>query len=184
MSIGKTLAIVAILGGIVAIPGCGIYNAAKTGNRLENGITAQYEENQNKLSALSNSVLEAVQVPELAKNDLKEVIKSAMEGRYGSDKNLLAKSVTEAYPGAIDPSLYVKIQNLIESGRRDFAAEQTKMIDKTRVYKTALGEPIGGLFLSFAGYPKINLDDYKIIVSDYTADSFAKKRDSGLKLGN
>ncbi|AKF13626.1 hypothetical protein PHIN3_363 [Sinorhizobium phage phiN3] len=178
----KTIAALVIVGGIAAVGFLSYSSAYNKGNRLENGITAQYEQNQNKLSQLSNSVMEAAQVPEMAKEDLKEVIESAMSGRYGNDKNLLFKSVTEAYPGQIDPKLYTRIQDLIESGRRDFASEQTMLIDKVRVYKTELGTLWGGMWMSVAGYPKINLDDYKIIISDYTADAFKTKRDKGLKL--
>lgn len=182
MSIVKTLGILAIVGAIGAI-GIGSYvSAYNKGNRIENVITAQYEQNQNVLSKLSTSVMEAAQVPEMAKKDLKEVIESAMAGRYGNDKNLLFKSVTEAYPGTLDPVLYAKLQNMIESGRTDFAAEQQVLIDKTRVYKTELGTLWGGTWLSIAGYPKINLDDYKIVISDHTADAFKTKRDNGLKL--
>lgn len=171
----------------VAIIGAGVatyISYANLGNRLENGITAQYEQNQNKLSQMSNSVMDAAQVPAMAKDHLKEVIKESMAGRYGNDKTLMFKAVTEAYPGTLDPSLYAKLQNLIESGRTDFAAEQQTMIDKTRVYKTTLGNVWGGFWLNIAGYPKINLDDYKIVISDYTAEAFKTKRDNGLKLGN
>lgn len=186
MAIGKTIAILAILGTVVSIPACSAVSAYNTGNRMEQGIKAQYEENQNKLSALSNSVMEAAQVPELAKNDMKEVIEAAMEGRYGPNGSggAMFQAITEAYPGTLDAALYTKIQTLIESGRRDFAAEQSKLIDKTRVYETALGNFPGGLMMKIVGYPTINLADYKIIVSDYTADAFTSKRDKGLKNGN
>jgi hypothetical protein len=153
------------------------------GNRLERGIVAQYTENQNSLANLSNKVLEQAQVPGMMKDDLKEVVKEAIAGRYGNDKTLLAKAITEAYPGQIDAQLYVRIQNTIESGRNDFRAEQTKLIDKVRVYETELGNFFGGTMLSFAGYPKIDLVKYgTIVINDSTAKAFETGRDNGLKL--
>jgi hypothetical protein len=172
-----------IFTGIVAIVML-VIGAMNEGNRLENNIIAQYEENKNKLSTLSTSVMEAAQVPEMAKNDLKEVVESAMQGRYGDGgSKAYVQAITEAYPGQIDPSLYVRIQNMIESGRRDFSAEQTKLNEKTRIYKTRLGEVPGGLIMKMVGYPKINFKDYEIIISDYTADAFTTKRDKGIQLG-
>jgi hypothetical protein len=182
MSIAKTAAVIIALGAVVAVPVVSYVNAYNLGNRIENQIVAQNEKNQNTLSALSTKVMEAAQVPEMAKNDLKEVIKTAMEGRYGNDKTLLFKSVTEAYPGTLDASLYAKLQNLIEAGRNDFKNDQDMLIDKTRVYKTELGTLWTGTWLGFAGYPKINLDDYKIVISDHTAEAFKTKRDNGVKL--
>lgn len=161
-----------------------VVGAMNEGNRLENNIIAQYEENKNSLSTLSNSVMEAAQVPEMAKNDLKEVVEAAMQGRYGdAGSKAYVQAITEAYPGQIDPSLYVRIQNMIESGRRDFSAEQKKLIEKTRIYKTRLGTVPGGMIMKLVGYPKINFKDYEIVISDYTNDAFTTKRDKGIQLG-
>lgn len=175
------------LGSLVALVVVAIVviGAMNEGNRLENNVIAQYDENKNRLSTLSNSVMEAAQVPAMAKKDLKEVVEAAMEGRYGnSGSKAYVQAITEAYPGQIDPSLYVRIQNMIESGRRDFASEQTKLIEKVRIYKTRLGEVPGGMIMKMVGYPKINFKDYEIVISDYTNDTFTTKRDKGLQLGN
>lgn len=179
----KGLIVGGALLGIAAI-GFGIYSSYyNSANKMENGITAQYEQNQNILTRLSNSVMEQAQVPEMARKNLESVIKAAMEGRYGdSGSKAYVQAITEAYPGTIDPSLYTRLQDTIEAGRTDFAKEQEKLIDKVRIYKTELGTLMGGVMYSMAGYPKINLDEYKIVISDYTADAFKTKRDNGLKL--
>lgn len=184
MTIGKTIAIIVGAAALIAIPVTQYITYANMGNRLENGIIAQYKENQNTLTKLSNSVMEAAQVPEMAKNNLKEVIESAMQGRYGAGgSKAFVQAITENYPGSIDPSLYVKLQQLIESGRADFRSEQSKLIDKVRVYKTETGYVWSGFWLSLAGYPKIDFDKYDIVISDYTDNAFQTKRDNGLKLG-
>lgn len=168
---------------VVLIFGLLWYSAASTGNSLENAITAQYEQNQNSLSNMSNSIAEAAQVPTMARDDLIAVIKSGIEGRYGPNgSGALVQAMKESYPGQLDPKLYLNLQTLIEAKRNDFANEQKILIDKIRSYKTALGSPIQGFFLSLAGYPKIDLEQYKIIKSDYTNDAFKTGLDKGLKL--
>lgn len=177
------IATVCGLAGVIAIVGINFVSAYNFGNRTERAIEAQYEQNKNVLSRLSNSVVEAAKVPALAKDHIKEIVAEAMEGRYGSDgSKAVFQAITENYPGQIDPSLYLKIQTMIESGRTDFAAEQSKLIDKVRIYKTELGTVWRGTFLSVAGYPKINLDEFKIIQSNYTLKSFETGVDEGIKL--
>jgi Flp pilus assembly pilin Flp len=175
--------ILAALASVALVAVGSYFSAASKGNRLENAIEAQYEQNQNSLSKLSLSVVEAAQVPGMARDDIKDVVKSAMEGRYGADgSKAVFQSIKEAYPGQIDPSLYVKIQNIIESGRTDFAVEQEKLIGKVQGYKTELGAPWSGLWLNIAGYPKIDLADFKAVKSNYTVDTFKSGVDTGIKL--
>lgn len=182
MNIGGYISIGAIVG-VVMIAGGSYMSAYNLGNRSEKVIQAQYEQNQNSLSAYSNKVMEAVQIPNLAKDNLKEVIQSAMQGRYGDQgSKAVFQSIKEAYPGTVDPALYTKIQIIIDSGRTDFAEEQKKLIDKVRVYRTNLDSLWTGTWLGIAGYPKINLEDYKIIKSDYANDSFKSGIDKGLKI--
>lgn len=175
-----------LLGSVAAIVAIGVssaYSAASTGNRLEKRIIAQYEQNQNSLSKMSNQVAEAAQVPGIARDDLVVVIKAGIEGRYGPNgSSAMFQAMKEAYPGNLDSKLYTRIQDLIESGRNDFAAEQQKLISIKQVYDTALGSPWQGMWLSIVGYPKINLDDYKIIKSDYSNNSFGTGIDKGLKI--
>lgn len=170
---------------IIGIP-LGMYiSAYNKANSRENAIVAQYEQNQNKLSKLSNSVMESAQIPEMYKNDMKEVIQAGIEGRYGEGgSKQLVLAVQEAYPGTLDSSMYTKIMNMIESGRADFADEQSTLIDKVRVYKDELGSFVTGSWMSFAGYPKIDLDKYKIVNSNYTIKTFETGVDEGIKLGN
>jgi hypothetical protein len=176
-------AVLGVVGFAAVVSAISYFSAASTGNRMEQGIKAQYEQDQNKLSEYSLKVTEAAQVPGLAKDHIIEVSKAAMQGRYGADgSKAVFQSIKEAYPGTVDPALYLKIQSIIESGRTSFSIEQEKLIDKKRVYETALGAPWQGLWLGIAGYPRINLDDYKIVKSDYSNQSFGTGVDSGVKI--
>lgn len=178
-----------IIGGIVGLIALVFvfswYNAAKNGNIMENVIEAQYLQNQNSLSTMSNTIAEAAQVPTMAKDDLKEVIKAGIEGRYGANgSTAMFQAMKEAYPGTLDPKLYENLQTLIEAKRNDFANEQKTLVDKVRVYKTAIGSPFGRFFYNLAGYPSAEFDfnKYKPITSDYANDSFKTGIDKGLKL--
>ena len=157
-------------------------SAYNTGNRLEKVIVAQHDNNRNILSKYHTKIAEAVQVPEMYKNDFKEVVVGAMEGRYGDGGSKATFQWIKEHKIDFDSSLYTKIQQMIEAGRNEFGNEQTKLIDKKRVYETKLGTLWGGTWMKVAGLPKINLDDYKIVVVGSAQKIFDTGEDQVLKL--
>ena len=78
--------------------------------------------------------------------------------------------------------MYTKIQQLIESGRNKFENTQTKFIDTKRAYQTSIDKLWSGLWLRITGYPKIDLDAYKIITSGHAQETFETGVDNGLQL--
>ena len=66
--------------------------------RQEEGILAEHKNNQNKLSAHFQKIQELVQVPELYTADLKKAFDSAIQGRYGKDKNPMFLFIKEHNP--------------------------------------------------------------------------------------
>lgn len=176
--------IIAGVVGLFVLFGIGQWmSAASLGNRLEQGIKARYEDNQNVLSNTTNVIMETAQVPAMAREDLKEVINTSLQARYGANgAQATFNWIKENYPGSVDPQLYRRIQDVIESGRRDFSTAQTQLIDQKRVYETNLGSPWTGFWLRLAGYPKINLDDYKIVINDRTAEAFRTGRENPIQL--
>lgn len=161
---------VAIFGTIGAIAVAGVVlagsyiNAYNTGNRMENNIIATYEDNEQILGQYGQKLGEAVQVPGLMRDDLKDVLAGAMIGRYGENgSQAVFQMITENYPGQVDASLYVQIQRIVESGRNEFQAAQTRLVDQRRQYNTALGSFWQGTWMKMAGYPKINLAEYEPI---------------------
>lgn len=169
---------------LVAIPSCGYINSKNYAISQENGIEATYSTNQTSLTRMSNSVTDNLAISEVAKDHLTEVVKASMEGRYGNDKTVMAKAVTEAYPGNLNPELYTRIMDEVTSGRTNFQNEQNMLIDKVRAYKTET-EYVGwrSFWMGMAGYPKIDFAKYNPIISDYTNDAFTTKRDNGLNIG-
>jgi hypothetical protein len=61
---------------------------------------------------------------------------------------------------------------MVEAGRIEFAAAQTKLVDQKRVYETALGSFWQGTWMTVAGYPKIDLAEYQIVSTTRADEAF------------
>lgn len=159
-------------------------SAANYGNRAETQIQATWENNQNILAQYSNRIAEMAQIPEMQKNDLLEVYTGAMQGRYGAEgSQAVFQWIQEQNPN-LNPAVYTNIQTSMEAGRKDFEVAQTTLVDQKRQYQTQLGYVVRGFWLNMAGYPKINLDEYKVITNDFTNEAFTAGKENGIKLTN
>lgn len=153
------------------------------GNGAEKEIIAAYTNNQNVLSQYSNKISEMAQIPGMYKNDLSDLYKDAMGGRYGADgSKAMFQFIKEVNP-SIDASMYTSIQQAMRAGRTKFENAQKILIEKKRIYDTNLGNTWSGYWLAMAQYPKINLDDYKIIMSTYANKAFEEGVEDGIKIG-
>jgi len=152
------------------------------GNRMEKQIDASWTDNRNVLSQYSARIMEMAQVPDMYKDDIVEIYEGAMTGRYGENgSEAMFQFLREQNP-QIDASLYTNIQQSMEAGRNKFENSQTKLIDLKRSYETKLGAFYSGFWLRVAGYPRVDLDDYNIVMSDYSNNAFESGIDNGLKL--
>ena len=174
------LGIVVVLGGIVAMLFIGAHNTA---NSFEQRIKAQHDNNKNILSQYSQKVMEAAQVPSMMRDDIVKVATAAMQGRYGAEGSKAVFQMIREQNPSLDPSVYVKLQTIIESGRTEFQTAQTVLLDTKRAYETALGSIPKGTFISIVGYPKLNLAEYGIVTTDRVEQSFkAGKETAPLQL--
>lgn len=165
---------------LVAVPS--YISAANYGNRTENALKAKMEDNENIYANGTQKVMEIAQVPTMYKNDLKEIVTAAIQGRYGENGSQATfQWLKEQNPG-LDSAMYVKIQQVIESFRDEFKNAQTQMLDQRRSYENALGYVWQGFWLNMAGYPKIDLSKYTIVTTDKARQTFETKRDSGIQL--
>lgn len=177
-AVSATLLVLAILGAALAIFAVSYISAANRGNRMEEAIKSTYENNQQMLGQYGHRIAEAAQVTDMARDDLLKVVREAISGRYGDDgSKAVFQAINEQNP-TVDPELYRKLQQLIESGRREFQDGQTRLIDQKRVYTTALGTFWGGMFMGMAGYPKVDLDKYKAITTDRASQVFEAGKES------
>lgn len=177
------LAILGVIGMLVLVGVVSYISNYNYGNAAEKQIQAQYTDMENILAQGGLKVQEVAQVPGMMTDDLVRVSKEAMQGRYG-DKGSQAvfQWIQENYPGKVDPTLYTKIQQVIEAFRDKFQNSQTKLIDMKRAYETNLGYFWKGMWLRIAGYPKIDLDKFKIISSGRAQKAFETGVDEPINL--
>lgn len=174
------LAIAAVIGVVI---GANWLGAANTGAALESQIKATQDNNRQVLGQYTIRIAEMGQVPAMQRDDLSKVMTDAFEGRYGEDgSQAVFQWIKEAYPGQVDNQLYRNLQTEMSAGRIEFASNQTKLLDQKRVYETKLNQPISGLFLKMAGYPKIDLDSIRIVSSQAAEKAFETGLDEPVKL--
>lgn len=177
---GVSTIAVAVVVGVIALGAIGSYvSAANYGNATEQRLKTKMEDNENIYASYGQKIAELAQVPTMYKNDLKEVITAAIQGRYGENGSQATFQWLKEQNPQLDPGLYKKVANAIEAGRDEFKNAQTQMLDIKRSYQTALGTVWTGFWLNMAGYPKINLDDYKIVTTDRANEAFRTKREAG-----
>lgn len=148
----------------------------------EEDLKASYTDSQNVLSQYSLKIAESAQIPEMYKNDLKEVYTAAITGRYGADgSKAMMQWIQEKNPN-FDSSLYKSIQQSIEAGRNKFEVSQRLVIEHKKNYEKNLRFFWKGTLLRMAGFPTFDLDTIKIIKSEHSDATFKTGIDQGLKL--
>lgn len=177
--------LICVLGSIAALIGVCVMAYVSNynyGNKAEKQILAEWENNENILAGYSLKITEMAQVNTMYKDDVKEVFTSVMTGRYGENGSQAMWQWLKEQNPQIDPSLYTRLQQVMEAGRNEFKVSQTRFVDIKRTYETNLGYLWKGFWLRTAGYPKINLADYKIITSGHAKKAFETGIDEGIKL--
>ncbi len=167
----------------VAIFATSYISANNYGAKVEADLRAVRDDNQNILAQYQQKILEVVQVPEMYKEDLKGILTAEMQGRYGSEGSKATFQWLQERALNFDSKLYSNVQDLIAGGRKDFERGQTRMIDIRKGYDAQLGYFWRGMFLRFAGYPKVNMSDFNPITTDRVEETYKNgKESSPLKL--
>jgi hypothetical protein len=179
----KALAVLGVGVALFAVVVIGFFNFGNTANQFEIAIKAQYKQNQNNYDNGWKEVMEKAQVPKMYTEQLKDLYKTAMTGRYGdSGSQALFQFLKEQNP-SLDASLFRQIQQSIESFRKRFEAEQKSLIAKKQTYETYLYATYAGRFYNMiGGYPRIDLAAYDIVTSDKTQADFENKKAEPLNL--
>ncbi|QPB12227.1 hypothetical protein [Providencia phage PSTCR5] len=170
MKLTKGLVAILVLLTVLIVGGLGIFagyvSTSNEATRMENNIVRLDKESENKLSNYTVKIGEIIQVPEMYKNDLKEVIKETFQGRYGADGSKAVFQWIQERNLNLDSALYLNIQHEITAGRNEFAIAQNRKLEQCATYRNQLEYFWKGRFLAFAGFPKKDIDSLCEIVSD------------------
>lgn len=170
---------VSLLALVLVFSVLGIFNDCV---RQEADIRAQYSQNKNNYDNGFKKVKEVAQVPEMYTQDLQKVYNSAIKTRYGKEgSKALFQFLKEQNPN-FDASLYKQVQQVIESMRLSFEANQTTLLDKKRIYEQTLNTMPGGAVAKLLGFPRLNLADFDIVTSEETESTFQSKKSEPIKL--
>jgi hypothetical protein len=152
----------------------GVYNDCVN---QENGLTAQYKQDQNNYDSLYKKVTETAGVTDKYAQDFKNIYDGVMKGRYGDNGSHAMFQMLKEQNPQLDVGVYKQLQQVIEAGRESFAAEQKTLLDKKRIYENTLNRIPGGLFAKAMGFPKIDLAKIDIVTSDRVEKAFDSKKD-------
>lgn len=173
-------AVVAVVG--LAVVGSYI-SAANYGVEAEAGIKAKYRDNENIYAQGTQKVIEIAQVPDMYAADLKEVVKAAIQGRYGENGSQATFQWLKEQNPSLDSSMYKKIQQVIESFRDEFKNAQTGLLDRCQTYEKQRGYVWSGFWLRMAGYPKQDIEKMCMPISTNKArQTFDSGIDTGIQL--
>lgn len=187
---------------IIGLASCS--STKSEGVRMEQGLNAQYLDNQNELSSYTSTFYETIGVANLKSDKMDKILSEAVKGRYEGHTSAqpgqgqLFSAITEAYPN-LDLKLYDKIVDFIKSGREAYKQKQSKLLDMLRQYDTWRND---GLFhpsiVRFLGFPSQNLEArigttvkrgeearnqmYLIVLTDSTVDAYQTGRQNPLPI--
>lgn len=161
----------------------GYIGFSNTANGFEVDIKAKYADNKNVYDNGWKRVKELAQVPDMQVEGLHKLYDATMKGRYGANgSQAMLQFITEQNP-TLDQSTYRAIQQNIESFRREFQANQTRLISIRQQYERFLSATTSGRFYNMiGGYPRIDLSQFDIVTSEKTEEDFKNKKSEPLSL--
>lgn len=184
MSMSKFLTIgagVALMGAVAThfFMGVSAHNYAVG---MEVQIKTQYDSNRNTLSNTALKIKEMFSVRDEHYKGLEKIIKNTMTGRYGKDGSKAVFQYLKENNLKPDTKLDLNVQNVISSGRSEFKASQDALLTLKGSYEKELSSYFYGGYIRNAGFPKIDLNRYDIIVSQETQNKFDSKTDNVISL--
>jgi hypothetical protein len=137
----------------------------KTGNHMEQDLSALYQTDQTELDTLVKKIQTDLGISGIGFGKLHDVLVDTIKGRYennssagGVGRGQMFSAIKEAYPN-VDISVYNRIMDSANSGREAFKQKQNYFRDRIRDYQTWMTDGlIRPHFISFMGFPTNNLE--------------------------
>ncbi len=172
-----------LLVGTVGILGIGYISVNNTCVAKEATLNATKANSKSVYDNFWKKVKEVAQVPAEYNKGMGETYAKIMDARYKNSTKVMMNWITEANPN-FDSSMYVRVQQVIESGRNDFQDSQKQMVDQVREYKTYVGKIPTSFFAGLAGYPKIKWEDFEVLSSERSDEAFKTHKDQEVDVFN
>lgn len=178
--LGVILSVIVLVGGLAAFSW---YKYTNYGAATEIALTTKLNDNRQMLGKHSTQISEMAQVNTMYRDDLSKVYSDAMEGRYGENGSGAVMQWIQEQNPTMDAALYTRLSQKIEANRDEFTNAQRVLLDQKRAYETQLALVWSGFWLkTVAGYPKINLDDIKVVTSTHSNKAFESGVDDGIQV--
>jgi hypothetical protein len=150
-----------VLGGFF-ISGISYYNDFKV---TENLIVATDKDLQNVHASIFNNIKSQGLSVEKYGDMVIQAITASMTGRYGASGSKAAFQWIQEQNPTVSPSVFLKLQQVIDIAYNNFETKQRTKIDIIRTYENKIGVFPGNLFASVFGYPKIDLKKLSSVIS-------------------
>lgn len=103
----------------------------------ETDLNATYRSLETEMATYVNTFYEQTGLANLKSEKLNELIRNAVQGRYGdnpNESNLLFKAVAENYPATEALNIYDKILPTVSAGREAIRNKQNMLTEKAQKY--------------------------------------------------
>lgn len=134
--------------------------------RQEQTINKYNENSRNTLSALTMTVKDMAQIPDMLINDLTKYVEAEMSSRYGEGGSKAMMQWIQEKGQVVDQKVYLNIQAAMQGGRKEFQLSQDRKLEACATYKSNLEYVWSGFWMNLAGYPKIGLNKMCQVISD------------------
>ena len=150
-----------------------IWSSRNTAVALEERIEAQFASNKSNYDNMWKKFKELTQVTEIQAEQMKDVYKDLITGRY-NDTKLLFKAVQENNPN-LNTEVYAQLQREISAGRNTFDNNQKQIADIIREYNTYIKKKI--IMSVITGRQPKDINKY-IVTSEKTEKAFESGQDN------
>lgn len=132
--------------------------------RQVNTIEAKFKDNQQIYSSIRIKIEQAGLVANEYADQVIRAFNESISNRYGGGGVKGAMLWIHEQNPNIDPSVYTKIQQLVEGEFGKFEANQTTLLDMGRTYKNTISTFPNNIIASFLGYDKEKIEPYMTIL--------------------